>query len=134
MDFNLKPGIKNTKEYIVGEADVTRHLGEDAPVFATPQMINWMEFTCLESIREFLPEGYDSVGAAVNVAHMAPTPMGMKVTVKSELTEVNGGLLTFKVEAYDEEFKIGEGTHKRGIIPVEKFYKKILDKAARVKK
>ncbi len=132
MDYNLTPGIKNTKEYIVGEADVTRHLGEDAPVFATPQMINWMEYTCLESIREFLPEGFDSVGANVKVSHLAPTPMGMKVTIKSELIEVNGGLLNFAVEAYDEECKIGEGTHLRGIIPVEKFYNKILKKAGKV--
>ena len=131
MDYKLKPGIENTKEYIVGENDVTRHLGEDAPVFATPQMINWMEYTCLESIREFLPEGYDSVGVSVNVAHFAPTPMGMRVTVKSKLTDVKGALLTFNVEAYDEECQIGEGTHVRGIIPVEKFYKKILKKAGK---
>lgn len=128
MEFNLQIGMSMEKEYIVGKEDTTCHLGANAPLFATPQMINWMEYTSLEAVKPFLPEGYDTVGARVDIVHLAPTPMGMKVRIVSELTEINGKLLTFKVKAYDEKDKIGEGTHVRGIIQVEKFMKMLADK------
>ncbi len=132
MDFGFKPGMSFTKELIVSEEYVTRHLGEDLPLFATPAMINWMELSCVDFMRETLPEGFDSVGAGIGVSHSAATPLGMKVTLKAEITDVNGALLDFKLEAWDEECKISEGTHKRAVIEFEKFRKKVLKKAGKL--
>ena len=45
---------------------------------------------------------------------------GPEVTVRAELLEVDGRKLRFKVEAHDENKKVGEGTHRRAIIQVQK--------------
>ena len=71
-----------------------------------------------------MPEGYATVGTQVNVSHISATPLGMKVWAKAELIKIKGKALTFKVEAFDEVEKIGEGTHDRFIISLEKFIEK----------
>lgn len=121
MEFNLQVGMSFEIEYEVTKNDATAHFGGDFPVFATPVMINWMEQTSLKLCQQFLPQGMDTVGTFVNVKHMAATPVGMKVRVIAEIIEMEGKMLTFKVKAYDEKNKIGEGTHGRAIINVEKF-------------
>lgn len=93
-------------------------------VFATPAMIALMEKTAWTSVADGLDEGCGTVGISLNVAHSAPTPLGMKVTCESELTGIDGRKLTFYVKAYDEKGVIGEGTHERFIIQNEKFQKK----------
>jgi len=50
----------------------------------------------------------------------AATPKGKKVTVRAELTEVDGRKLRFKVEAHDEDRKVGEGTHRRAVVPIQR--------------
>jgi len=92
-------------------------LGNDgARVLGTPFMIGFLEMTARDSVLPFLDEGYDTVGTRVDVRHLAATPMGMKVTFRSELTAVEDRRLTFKVEAFDDKEKIGEGTHERALL------------------
>ena len=57
--------------------------------------------------------------------HMAATPVGMKVRIVAEVTEVKGKLLTYSIKAYDEVDKICEGTHGRAIIELGKFLGKV---------
>lgn len=125
MEYNLQVGMSNEIEYTVTKNDATAHFGGDFPVFATPVMINWMEQTSLTLCQQVLPKGMDTVGTFVNVKHMAATPVGMKVRVISELIEMDGKMLTFRVKAYDEKTKIGEGTHGRAIIDVNKFISRL---------
>lgn len=93
-------------------------------VFATPAMIGLMENAALNSVQPLLPEGMTTVGINLKVNHTAATPLGMQVVAKAELIEVDGKRLVFKVEAFDDLDKIGEGTHERFIIDLEKFMKK----------
>ena len=93
-------------------------------VFATPMMIALMEKTACNSVIPYLDEGDGSVGTELNVKHVAATPIGMTVTCESELIEVEGRRLVFKVEAYDEVGLIGKGTHERFIVNNEKFQNK----------
>jgi len=125
MEYNLQVGMTNEIEYTVTKNDATAHFGGDFPVFATPVMINWMEQTSLQLCQQVLPKGIDTVGTFVNVQHLAATPVGMKVRVIAEIIETNGKMLTFKVKAYDEKTKIGEGTHGRAIIDVKKFISRL---------
>jgi len=113
--------MTNEMEYLVTRELTTDHFSKTHPMFATPAMINLIEQTSLKMCRQFLPDGYDTVGTFVNVKHMAPTPMGMNVRVCVEVSEVNGKLITFGVKCYDEKNKIAEGTHGRAIVNVEKF-------------
>lgn len=96
---------------------------------ATPWMIAFMEYTAAECVKPFLDEGFVTVGTHVDVAHLASTPVGMKVTCRAVLAAVEGRKLTFSVEARDQADKIGEGVHERFIVNYEKFHRKALEKA-----
>lgn len=129
MEFNLKTGIKGNEELIVKYEDTAANLGSGlVEVYATPAMVALMEKTCLKSVLAFLPEGYGTVGTKINIAHIKATPKNMKVFCESELIEVDGRRLLFKLTAKDEEAEIGSGTHERFIIDVKKFMSKLSSK------
>lgn len=101
------------------------HLGKDVPSFySTPSMISLMEQTAIKAMTPYLDPGEQTVGVQVNVSHIAPTPIGMMVTARAKLVEIKGRRLVFAVEAYNEKEKIGEGTHERVVIDIERFTKK----------
>ncbi len=126
MEFNIKEGMKSVNEMIVTENDTASKLGSgDLDVFSTPSMIALMENTSKNVVEKFLPEGFSTVGIQVSIKHLKATPLGMKVRCEAFLEAVEGKKLTFKVEAWDEKGKIGEGTHDRFIINVESFMNKI---------
>ena len=90
-------------------------------VFATPMMIALMENAAWRGVADRLEEGYVTVGTLVNVRHLAATPLEHKVRATAELVEIEGRRLVFRVEAYDEQQKIGEGFHERFIVNLERF-------------
>lgn len=121
----LTEGIKGYSELMVTEEMAAKNVGSGTlMVFATPAMIALMEKTAWESVQPELEEGSGTVGTALNVKHVAATPMGMKVTCETELTKVEGRALTFSIKAYDEAGLIGEGTHERFVVYNEKFQAK----------
>lgn len=94
-------------------------------VFGTPMMIALMENAAWHAVAPALDEGYVTVGTVVNIQHLGATPLGQKVRAVAELVEINGRRLVFKVEAYDERQKIGEGIHERAIVNLERFLSRI---------
>ena len=124
MDFGIKEGLKNTKEYVVTPADTADAVGNKGiNVLSSPTMILWIEQTCLEAVKPLLPEGYETVGTVFNFLHLAATPVGQKVRVEAELTEVvKGKILTFDVKVFDEKCKICKGTHGRAVLNKEQFF------------
>ena len=118
-------GIIGEAKDTVNENNIAKTLRSGAlNVYATPSMVALMEEAAYKSIQNELEEGKGSVGTLMNVKHLSSTPMGMEVTAKSELIEVDRRRLVFKVEAFDEGGKIGEGIHERFIIDNEEFQKK----------
>ena len=121
----LEKGVRNRKEEAVTLEKSASAVGSGLlDVYATPSMIALMEGCCHESVGPFLEEGTGTVGISLNIKHVAATPVGMKVYCESELTEVKGRVLTFRVEVYDEKGLIGEGIHERCIVQNDKFQKK----------
>jgi fluoroacetyl-CoA thioesterase len=121
----METGTKNTLEHLVTEELSARVMGSGTlRVFATPAMIALIEETCWRSIADQLEDGQGTVGTLLNISHVAPTPLGMKVRCESELKEVDGRRLVFEVNVYDECGLIGKGTHERFIITEDKFQKK----------
>ena len=115
-------GTKGEERILVTSEVAIDFLGmEGARVLSTPHMIGWMERTCRNTVLPLLDPGYDTVGTHVNVSHLAAAPMGMSVRFTAEVTAVNDRRIDFRVEAWDEKEKIGEGTHERAIINVAKF-------------
>ena len=127
---NIPIGTTHQSTILVDNTNAVDFLGTpDARVLGTPYMIAHLEMTARDSVKPFLEEGYDTVGARVDVRHLAATPMGMSVTFRSELTAVEDRRLFFKVEAFDGKEKIGEGAHERAIINVAKFAARLKSKA-----
>ena len=121
----MDTGIKGFKEIIVTEELTARSMGSgNLEVYATPAMIALMEGPAAESVKSELDEGKGSVGTSIKVKHLAATPIGMRVRCESELIEASGRRLVFRVSAFDEKDKIGEGTHERFIISNDKFQSK----------
>lgn len=121
----LETGIRGEATTVVDNSNTaaTMKSGE-LQVFATPCMIALMEQAAYQSVAGELEEGQGTVGTMMNVKHSSATPVGMQVTAKTELVEVDGRRLVFHVEAYDERGLIGEGEHERFIIFNEKFQQK----------
>jgi predicted thioesterase len=93
-------------------------------------MVALMENAALSTVDPHLGEGFATVGLSLNVKHIAATPVGMEVTARAELVSIEGRKLTFRVEAYDDQEKIGEGTHERYIIELSKFLEKTARKGS----
>jgi fluoroacetyl-CoA thioesterase len=122
----LQPGMKLQMQAKVDDANAVRFLGADGPrVLATPAMIMYLEMVSRDLAKEHLDPGYDTVGTHVDVKHLAATPLDMSVTYHAELLEVNERRLRFRVDAFDEKEKVGEGFHERAIINVAKFAERV---------
>ena len=120
-------GTKCILEQVVSEEMTAAAVGSGLlPVFGTPFMIGMMENAAQTVLGNFLEEGQGSVGTHLDVNHTAPTPIGMKVSVEAEITNVseNGKIIDFKLSAWDEKGPIGNGTHTRAIINNERFLAK----------
>ena len=115
---------------VTGEVAVDFLGMEEARVLGTPYMIAFMEITARNSVKNLLDPGQDTVGTLVNVKHLEATPIGMQVTFRSEVIDVDDRRILFKVEAFDEKEKIGEGTHERFVIDVARFASRVQAKLA----
>lgn len=116
LDMNAETLVIVTPEMTVG------HFVPGMPrVYGTPIMILHMEIAAGAAISAVLPQGFVSVGMEVNVRHLAATPIGQTVRAIARVVEFDSKRVLFAVEAWNEERKIGEGTHRRGIVNVEEF-------------
>ena len=95
------------------------------PVLATPVMIMVMENAALNAVRAYLDSGESAVGTAVNVCHLAATPVGRQVTGEAEVTRVDGRQIEFAVRAREGEKEIGAGAHSRVVIDLAKFARRL---------
>jgi fluoroacetyl-CoA thioesterase len=98
-------------------------------VFATPFLVGLLEDAAGALLKPHLPPGAASVGTMVEMKHLAPTPLGMKVRARATLLETDGKRFLFQVEAYDEVDRIAEGRHERFVVPnLEKFLERAMKK------
>src|SRR5262245_44210581 len=98
------------------------------PVFATPMMILAMENAALDAIRDYLEPGESAVGTAIDVRHLAATPVGHQVRADAEVTAVDGRRIEFKVTARDEAEEIGAGTHERMVVDLARLEQRLAKK------
>lgn len=132
----LEIGKSYTIEQVVTPEMTARAIGSGGlEVFGTPFMMARMEHAAMDCVQPDLPEGKGTVGVEIASSHLAPTPVGMKITATAEVTGVsaNGKMITFKVSASDEDGLIGEGTHTRAVIDNARFQQKCSDKLHKVK-
>ena len=123
--MEITVGMTGTVSTAVEREDTAFEVGSGSLlVYATPCMVALMEGAACEAIAPAVPEDKTSVGIALNISHLAATPVGMEVRAEAEVTEIEGNTITFTITAYDEKGKIGEGTHKRAIVTAQRFLDK----------
>ncbi len=122
----LEIGILGRQELMVDESVSARRAASgEMDVFGTPFVIALMEKTADISVRPYLEAGCATVGTKVDMNHTAATPLGMKAYAESELLEIDGRRLVFRVAVYDEVGQVADGMHERFIIYKEKFMQKV---------
>jgi predicted thioesterase len=118
----LIPGLNAEISITVSEADTASRWGSGlVPVYGTPALVGLVETAAVRALEGRLEPGQTTVGGHIDIRHLAATPVGMNVRARAELIAREGRRLTFKVEAWDEVEKIGEGLHERFVVEVEKF-------------
>ena len=121
----LQTGILGEQTIVVDDSLTAKVFGSGTlEVYGTPAMIALIENSALKSIAPMLDKGWGSVGTSLNIQHVSATPVGMKVTAKTELVEVDRRRLVFNCEVYDEVGLIGKGSHERFLVEEAKFQAK----------
>ena len=126
----IEPGLTNqTTRRVEGNHLASQWGSGLAAVLATPALVAFCEECARLAVEPLLPPGQQTVGTRIDLRHLAATPPGMQVTVKAELTAVEGRRLHFRVEAWDDLERVGEGEHERFIIDVQRFEARVAEKA-----
>ena len=132
LQLDLPAGLTGTAELVVGDQHTAPKVGSGRiRVLATPVMINLIEAAALAAVEQSLPERHQSLGTRLDVTHIAATPVGMRVRATAEVVRVEGRTVHFKVRAEDERELIGQGTHERVVVNVERFEARVAEKARR---
>ena len=127
----IEIGATREEQVPVNEDVAISFLGmEGARVLSTPHMIGFMERTCRNLVLPMLEPGDDTVGTHVDVYHLGASPIGMTAIFRAEIASIEGRRVRFRVVAFDEKDKLGEGTHERAIITVARFAAKMKAKQA----
>ncbi len=127
--MEITVGMKGEVSTVVEREDTAKEVGSGSLlVYATPCMVALMEGAACEAIEEAMDETKTTVGTELNIQHISATPVGLEVRAEALVTAVDGKVITFEIHAYDEAGEIGKGTHKRVVVPTQKFLEKAYNK------
>ncbi|MCD8009194.1 MAG: dihydrolipoamide acyltransferase [Clostridiales bacterium] len=130
--MSITLGLKGRAETVVTPEKTAAACGSGSlPVYGTPWMLALMEEAACNSLKDALAENQGSVGMGMELTHVSPTPVGMKVWAESELVAVEGKKLTFSVTAYDEAGVIGRCNQQRCLIWNDRFLNRCQNKGKR---
>ncbi len=120
---DLQVGLRGEESVTVTAQNTAKMMGSGLlDVFATPALVALFEGAALNALEPF---EVSSVGVALDIQHLAATPLGMQVRAVAELVEIERRRLVFRVQAYDEVELIGEGRHERFLIDDALFLTKV---------
>jgi fluoroacetyl-CoA thioesterase len=122
----IVPGLSAESVREVTPAESAAHLGSGTMgVYATPAMVAFVERTCQQLVQPMLPAGQTTVGTGIDIRHLAPTPIGNTVRVRVEVISVDNRQIGFRAQVWDETELIGEGDHRRAVIDIERFMRRV---------
>lgn len=125
----IEIGMKGKASTLAEREDTAQEVGSGSLlVYATPCMAALMEAAACEAIEKGLADGETSVGIELNIQHTSATPVGLEVWAEAEVTAVDGKIITFSLQAFDEAGPIGAGTHKRAVVNAQRFLDKTYTK------
>lgn len=126
---NLEVGYKTKKEFVVEDKDSAKNMGSGGlEVLATPILACWVENTAFELLELNLDDESTSVGGKIDLNHISPTPIGLKISIELTLEEIDRSRYVFSFKAFDAVQEVGNGIHERFVVNKEKFVVKVLKK------
>jgi predicted thioesterase len=131
MKSSLKKGLSFSKSVVVDESRVIAFMGREAAVYATPRMVSDVEYTCRDLLLEHLDAGEDSVGAHVSIDHLAPTPMGLQVSIEVRIADIDRRKVAFEFSVKDPVEEVGRGKHVRFVVETAKTRERLAAKRAK---
>jgi predicted thioesterase len=122
----IKAGMALEASQIVSPEQSAPNMGSGAlSVYATPAMGAFVEQICCQMVDPLLPEGKTTVGVEITIRHLAPTPVGKNVHARVEVVSTEGSLITFQAQLRDDFELIGTVDHRRAIVDVDRFLKRV---------
>ncbi len=131
MHEMLEVGASKTVTIGIDRDRTIGFMGEDCRVYATPSLVRDIEHACRDLIFDQTPEGEDSVGFQVNITHLAPTLLGMEVSITVTVSEFDGRKVVFDIIASDPIDDICKGSHVRFVVNVDKIRQRLEAKSAK---
>lgn len=129
----LRVGLAREDSQEVTVERTASHVGSGSlRVYATPAMALFLERTCMALVQPHLPEGRTTVGEALRLRHLAPTPLGGRVHLRAELVGIEGPRLQFEARLWDGEGPVGEGEHTRHVVDTARFLDRIRARAEKL--
>ena len=128
---SIEVGLKSEATQEVTPELTAPHIGSGSlSVYATPAMAALVEHTCASMVSELLPEGQTTVGVEIRLRHLAPTPVNSVVQIRAEVIAVEKKLISFNAQIFDEVELVGEAEHRRAVIEVDRFLKRVDEKVS----
>ena len=101
-------------------------------VLATPWLVAYLEYAARDAIAPLLEADERSVGTFIEVEHLGPAPEGFTVKCRARVIHVDGSAVTFQVDAHDGIEVIAKGIHRRRVIDVDRFARRVEKKRAQL--
>ena len=131
MKQTLKEDLSFSKNLLVDESRCIGFMGKEAMVYATPRMVSDVEYACRDFLLQHLDPGEDSVGARVEIDHLAATPLGLEVTIEAKIAEIDRRKITFEFSVHDPVEPVGRGRHVRFVVETAKTRERLAAKRAK---
>lgn len=122
----LEAGRSATIDHVVEVRHCAPAVGSgDVEVLSTPVVLAWCESACMAAIADEMDPTNTTVGMRVRLDHLRASPVGATVTVRAELSRVEGRRFTFDVSAHQGDDEVAHGQVVRVLVDRSRF----LDKA-----
>jgi fluoroacetyl-CoA thioesterase len=131
MKPTLVQRLSFSKSLLVDESRCIGFMGKEGMVYATPRMVSDVEYACRDFLLQHLDPGEDSVGARVEIDHLAATPLGLKVTIEARIEELDRRKVVFAFSVKDPVEEVGRGKHIRFVVETAKTRERLAAKRAK---
>ncbi len=131
MKSRPKIGTLGEFKFVVAQEHAIEFATDGMPaVLSTPKLIGLIERTARESLNPFLEKNERTVGVEIEIRHLAPTPLGKNVSITTRVIGAEAKTVDFQFEVRDDHEMIARGLHKRAVITVESFARRVAKKSA----